>query len=337
MRLLRLLPFLCLGPLAAVLGAQSSPASNVEPAPAAVAPVALPAFLQGFLDGLPIPEPIRVWLSHHRLLPPPPMTPPGPITTPVMPPGPITTPVIKPEPSMPAPGALHAPTTPGYVAGQTLTVTNTLLYPGSATALSWSVLLPAGWTFVSAAGSAGDVGPRAGDGNLLEWAWSTVPPSPVTFTYTVQIPAGQTGMKELTALVGVRNGALVQLPARPDPLRVLPVRPHSADTDCNFRLSLLELTRVIELYNTRHGMGRSGSYAPASGNSEDGFVADLARAVTAVVALARHHSADTNRDGRLSLLELTRVIELYNQRSGGSRTGQYRIRDDSEDGFEPGS
>ena len=324
MRLLRVLPFLCLGPLAAGLGAQTAPASSGEPAP-----VALPAFLQGFLEGITLPEPIRVWLSHHRLLPPPTRPPTGEPTPP------ITTPVIKPELPLPATGALHAPTKPGYVAGQTLTITNTLLYTGPATALSWSVLLPADWTFVSAAGSAGDVGPRAGDANLLEWAWSTVPPSPVTFTYTVQVPAGQTGVKELAALVGVRNGTLMQFPARPDPLRVLPVQPHSADTDCNFRISLLELTRVIELYNTRHGTSRSGGYAPAAGKSEDGFAADLARAVTAVVALARHHSADTNRDGRLSLLELSRVIELYNQRSGTSRTGQYRIRADSEDGFEP--
>jgi hypothetical protein len=48
------------------------------------------------------------------------------------------------------------------------------------------------------------------------------------------------------------------------------------------------------------------------------------------------HSADTNRDGRLSLLELTRVIELYNYRSGGRRTGDYRPRASTEDGFDPG-
>jgi hypothetical protein len=48
------------------------------------------------------------------------------------------------------------------------------------------------------------------------------------------------------------------------------------------------------------------------------------------------HTADTNRDGRIGLLELTRVIELYNYRSGGSRTGQYKPKSGTEDGFDPG-
>jgi hypothetical protein len=55
-----------------------------------------------------------------------------------------------------------------------------------------------------------------------------------------------------------------------------------------------------------------------------------------VLRSASLHTADTNRDGRIGLLELTRVIELYNYRSGGSRTGQYRVRAGTEDGFDPG-
>jgi len=51
-----------------------------------------------------------------------------------------------------------------------------------------------------------------------------------------------------------------------------------------------------------------------------------------------YHSADTNHDGKLSLLELTRVIELYNYRVGTSRTGQYHVQTSppTEDGFAPG-
>jgi hypothetical protein len=48
------------------------------------------------------------------------------------------------------------------------------------------------------------------------------------------------------------------------------------------------------------------------------------------------HRAETNRDGRIVLLELTRVIELYNYRSGTTRTGQYRVQEGTEDGFAPG-
>jgi hypothetical protein len=55
-----------------------------------------------------------------------------------------------------------------------------------------------------------------------------------------------------------------------------------------------------------------------------------------VASLTRHHAADSNRDGKISLLELTRVIELYNYRSGTSRTGQYKVKSGTEDGFDPG-
>ncbi len=48
-------------------------------------------------------------------------------------------------------------------------------------------------------------------------------------------------------------------------------------------------------------------------------------------------SADYDRNGRLGLIELTRVIELYNTRSGTSRTGEYSVIEGSEDGFTPGS
>ncbi len=105
---------------------------------------------------------------------------------------------------------------------------------------------------------------------------------------------------------------------------------HSADTDQNWRLSLLELTRVIELYNTRDGTTRTGAYH-TDATTEDGFAAGTG-------TIASHHSADTNQDGRLSLLELTRVIELYNTREGTTRTGAYhRTESETEDGFAPGA
>jgi hypothetical protein len=90
---------------------------------------------------------------------------------------------------------------------------------------------------------------------------------------------------------------------------------------------------VIELYNTRSGTTRTGRYAIATTTTEDGFAADP---TDLVGALTRHHTADTNRDGRLALVELTRVIELFNTRSGTARTGTYRHLLGSEDGFAPG-
>jgi len=109
---------------------------------------------------------------------------------------------------------------------------------------------------------------------------------------------------------------------------------HSADTNQDGRLSLVELTRVIELYNTRNGATRTGRYKVQAG-TEDGFAQDTT--ATANQTLTQYHSADSNRDGQIGLSELTRVIDLYNTRAGTSRTGQYHVQAGTEDGFAPGS
>ncbi|MBI2514347.1 MAG: hypothetical protein HYV96_20430 [Opitutae bacterium] len=232
--------------------------------------------------------------------------------------------------------AAHAVAGPGYVPGSTVTISNTLTYTGTATGLGWQVLLPAGWSYASGAGSEGDVKPSAGTTDLLEWAWTSIPASPVAFTYTLNVPASATGDKTLAALAIVRQGGSpIQALATPDPLTVHPVIHHAADTNKDWKISLLELTRVIELYNTRSGTARTGCYQVQDG-TEDGFAPDSNRAANASVTLAHYHSADTNHDGKLSLLELTRAIEIYNYRSGTTRTGQYRAQTGTEDGFAPG-
>jgi hypothetical protein len=163
-----------------------------------------------------------------------------------------------------------------------------------------------------------------------------VPAGSVQFSYQLQAPANATSDASLTALVrpALAAGSIDAL-VLPDPLPIPSTHRHSADTNRDLLLSLLELTRVIELYNTRNGQVRTGAYQVLAG-TEDGFAADATRSATAVVPLGRYHSADTDRNGRLSLLELTRVIELYNHRETGVRTGRYSTRPGSEDGFAPG-
>ncbi len=160
----------------------------------------------------------------------------------------------------------------GYLAGGSVTISNTLSYGGTPQSLGWSVVLPAGWSFASDAGISGDVKPAAGSTGMLEWAWSTVPASPVTFLYTVNVPAGDFGAKSFLATGIVRNSGSTQIiMVTPSPLTVSPVaRYHSADTTLDERISLFELTRVIELYNTRNGTVRTGQYH-AQGGTEDGF------------------------------------------------------------------
>ena len=71
---------------------------------------------------------------------------------------------------------------------------------------------------------------------------------------------------------------------------------HSADTNFDFRISLIEVTRMIELYNTRNGTMRTGCYR-VDATGEDGFAPDPARATNATVSLPFYHAADTNQDG----------------------------------------
>ncbi len=113
---------------------------------------------------------------------------------------------------------------------------------------------------------------------------------------------------------------------------------HDADLDRDGRIGLNELTRVVELFNTRYGHGpvRTGSYAVATEATEDGFVVDLGHSIDSTVTLSRYHAADSNRNGKIDLTELARVIEFYNYRSGVIRTGAYHANTGTEDGFEPG-
>ena len=231
--------------------------------------------------------------------------------------------------------ATHTVVGAGYVPGGTVTIANTFSYTGGFSGLAYQVLLPTGWSLASSSGDGGGTKPVVGTTGLLEWLWPVLPGSPSSFGYTLNVPAGTTGDRTISAMVAVQaGGAPVQLLVQPDPL-VIGYR-HSADTDRDNKISLLELTRVIELYNVRSGTTRTGYYGVAVTTSEDGFAPEPTRSGGAVVTLTNYHSADTNRDGRFSLLELTRVIELYNVRSGSVRTGAYRVLAGSEDGFSPG-
>jgi len=226
----------------------------------------------------------------------------------------------------------------GYVSGLPITIKATINYTGTASSLSWATLLPAGWSFVASSGSVGEIGPKMMQTDSLEWAWTNVPPSPVTFTYTVMAPPSASGPQEFVSIIGVRNGTNMQFLANPDPLVVSPIPLpnqsfHSADSNRDNKISLSELIRVVELYNTRQGSVRTGAYTTQK-DTEDGFAPDYSRSSSTI--LPYYHSADINKDGKLSLSELIRVVELYNFRFDTVRTGGYKKQSGTEDGFSPG-
>ncbi len=238
-------------------------------------------------------------------------------------------------------GATHAVVGTSYLAGRTVEITTTLSYTGTLTGLTYQVLLPPGWSYLVGTGMEGNSKPFVGTVDLAEWVWTTVPSSPVTFTYTLKVPVGTTGEQALAGIVTTQPGS-IQFMAKLDPLRIPEAIPHTADSNRDFEISLFELTRVIELFNTRSGSVRTGAYK-VDVAGEDGFSADALRGVGSTVTLTRYHSADTRgaaagspRDGAIDLFELTRVIELYNARAGTVRTGRYHVQPGTEDGFATG-
>ncbi|MFM8334255.1 MAG: immunoglobulin domain-containing protein [Opitutaceae bacterium] len=225
----------------------------------------------------------------------------------------------------------------GYSAGSSITLSSTISYSGQPGTVSWQVLIPADWQLTAQTSQAASAFPSVGASGLLEWRWSALPASPVTITYTLSVPPETLGPKSITAQAQVTNGGLTgSILAKPDPLLVsMTPRPHSADLNGDYRIGLIELTRVIELYNTRNvGLSRrTGAYLPDV-SGEDGFAANPS--ATGAGKISRYHDADTSRDAQINLIELTRVIEIYNQRSGAVRTGEYRVSSGTEDGFAPG-
>lgn len=236
--------------------------------------------------------------------------------------------------------ATHAVASPGYVAGDRVAITISFTGLAPLSRLDLSVLLPAGWSLLGDTGLGATKRPAAGARDLLDWSWANLPAGPSALTYTLAVPAGTSGVQSLAGLVAhVIASVEYQGLVLADPLNVSagPAY-HSADTNRDRRLSLLELTRVIELYATRSGSVRTGSYS-VQPSGEDGFAPAPERAVGTRPALALWHTGDTNHDGLLDLNELLRVIELYNQRAASTnvRLGAYLPRGDTEDGFAPAS
>jgi hypothetical protein len=94
---------------------------------------------------------------------------------------------------------------------------------------------------------------------------------------------------------------------------------HSADTNQDGAISLSELLRVIQFFN-------SGAYHVQPG-TEDGY------GVGAGDQNGPHHSSDYNpADWSIQLTELLRLIQFFN-----SPGGAYAVDATTEDGFRPGA
>jgi len=108
----------------------------------------------------------------------------------------------------------------GYMQGEVLTVTAHIEYTGSVTALGVQVSLPEGWSFVSVYSALEpDIKPESGSSGTLGFAWIEPPESPFTLSYTLSVPEGESGGKELSSKILYRRlGNELQESATPDPL-----------------------------------------------------------------------------------------------------------------------
>ena len=217
----------------------------------------------------------------------------------------------------------------GYTAGdplKPLRITNTFTFPAASTALGWTVILPPGFSLASET-SAASSKPGVGTTDRLDWAWDAgAVSSPIAFTYVLNVPGAATGIKSFYASAYVRiSNETLEIIGTPDPLLVAPAgKPHSSDSDGDWKITVEELAQTIAIFNTIYGSQRTGAYRFVSGS---GFAPDPSVAAGVVDPL-HIHSADTNANGAIDLPELLQVIDLYNYRVGTERTGSYHWQAD---------
>jgi uncharacterized delta-60 repeat protein len=147
-------------------------------------------------------------------------------------------------------------------------------------------------------------------------------------SYDVFITPGTIPAPQIT---GAPQVAALAAPGITSPARTLTILPqfHSADSNRDGRIDLFEIIRVLQLFAYTSGGVRTGEYRTQAG-TEDGFAAGPG-------PITSFHSADTNRDGRIDVSELSRVILLYNFVRNGTRTGEYHPEVGTDDGFAPGA
>ncbi|NLV40131.1 MAG: hypothetical protein GXY15_02740, partial [Candidatus Hydrogenedentes bacterium] len=211
-----------------------------------------------------------------------------------------------------------------FTPGEPVTVTVRLVKrgPGLLASLNLLEVLPAGWTITNVLSTAGGAATKAdGVNNALALTWAGTMPFPIEVVYEA-LPAADAprigafaGQADYTAASGqaFSTGVIPTVVARALP----PEQAHTADTNRDWRISLAELLRVVQLYN-------AGGYRDADG-TEDGF----APGPGPLGALL--HSADVDGDGNISISELLRTIQLFN-----APDGAYYADEGTEDGFVPG-
>ena len=225
-------------------------------------------------------------------------------------------------------------TSDGFCPTSNVTLTARVRYdfPEKPTSLGFTVVLPSGWSFLNVATAIPafpQTKPSNGATGTLNFAWGTVPSTPASVSFIVKPSSVARLDQTFTAHAnyalpsggGTVSGAddtlvLARTCAGEDGIQ-------SSDQDGNFSISLSELLRVIQFYN-------SGGLHCASppDSTEDGFAPGPGADHTCLP-----YDTDYNpQDWAISLSELLRVIQFYN-----SGAYHYCPASNTEDGFCPGA
>ncbi len=216
----------------------------------------------------------------------------------------------------------------------TVTITVSVSYRGTLSRLGARLMAPESsgpkWSFVSATGASAK--PLPGDTSAWEFSFTNTPASPVTFNVTLNYASGLASVDD--AIVALQTFTAFALQDTPNALdsRGAPISAtltlaeatfHAADVNRDTRIELLEVLKVVQIYNARNGTVRTGAYDATFEPAPN----------TTPVVPVRPHSADLDRDGTISLLELMRVMDLAKYVAPSGRTGEYHADSRGVDGF----
>ena len=150
------------------------------------------------------------------------------------------------------------------------------------------------------------------------WVWTNIPAGPISFSYALRAPSGDTGAKSISASVIYRaDGQLLVPVAGADPLVLPQATYHTADYRAPFwQMDGTEVNRVLSYWRAggyHRDAGGSDGFAPGPG-ATDGprHAADFREALWVI-------------DGT----EVNRVLSYW-------RAGGYHPDTNGVDGFAPG-
>jgi len=213
----------------------------------------------------------------------------------------------------------------GFTPGETTSISTTISYDAFES-LGYRVSIPEGWVFVDDTDSSAFSSPLEGDEGVIEWLWTSAPPSPFNFDYTLRtrsVDGDQSISAEVVAVNG--GGESITVDATPNPLVLESATFHASDTNHDYLLSLVEILGTVNLFNHNAGGARTGEYHFVNGVFTPG-----------PGAATGTHSTDQDGDGRIDVAEILRTVGLYNYREDSVRTGEYHADSSGPDGFAPG-